>query len=117
MAHTGAYIRYCGDRACYSLATDRISMPPFPAFVSPDDFYSTELHELVHWTRHDRRLSRDCGRKAWGGDGYAMEELVAELGSVFLCADLSIGLSVRDDHTSYIASWLQVLRNDKRAIF
>lgn len=92
-------------------------MPPFPAFVTADGYYSTLLHELVHWTRHPSRLDRDCGRKSWGDAGYAREELVAELGSAFLCADLGIGLTERADHASYIASWLPVLKGDKRAIF
>ena len=117
IAHTGADIRYGGDRACYSITTDRISMPPFAAFATADTFYSTVLHEIVHWTRDEKRLNRYCGRKAWGDEGYAMEELVAELGSAFLCADLSIGLTERMDHASYIESWLRVLRGDRRAIF
>ena len=117
IAHTGAEIRYGGDRACYALVADRISMPPFAAFATADMFYSTVLHEMCHWTRHEKRLNRDCGRKTWGDEGYAMEELVAELGSAFLCADLNIGLVERDDHASYIASWLQILRGERRAIF
>jgi antirestriction protein ArdC len=71
----------------------------------------------THWTRHPDRLNRDFGRKRWGDEGYAIEELVAELGAAFLCADLSINPEVRKDHAAYIASWLQVLKNDKRAIF
>ncbi len=57
------------------------------------------------------------GRKQWGDEGYAREELVAELSSAFLCADLGITPEVREDHASYIAEWLDVLKNDKRAIF
>ena len=117
IAHTGADIRYGGDRACYAITTDRISMPPFPAFATADGFYSTILHEIVHWTRHEKRLDRDCDRKTWDDEGYAMEELVAELGSAFLCAYLNIGLTERMDHASYIDSWLRVLRGDRRAIF
>ena len=117
IAHTGADIRYGGDRACYAITADRISMPPFAAFASADAFYSTVLHELCHYTKHEKRLNRDCGRKTWGDEGYAMEELVAELGSAFLCADLNIGLTERMDHASYIDSWLRVLRGDRRAIF
>ena len=63
------------------------------------------------------RLDRDFGRKNWGDEGYAREELVAELGAAFLCADLDLTPEVRDDHAAYIASWLTVLKNDKRAIF
>ncbi len=71
----------------------------------------------THWTRHPKRLERDFGRKRWGDEGYAMEELVAELGSAFLSADLDLTPEVRADHASYIASWLKVLKDDKRAIF
>src|SRR5689334_25145877 len=71
----------------------------------------------VHWTRHKSRLDRDLGRKKWGDAGYAMEELVAELGSAFLCADLDLTPECRENHAAYIASWLEVLKNDKRAIF
>ena len=63
------------------------------------------------------RLDREFGRKRWGDEGYAMEELVAELGAAFVCADLSLTPEVRDDHASYIASWLKVLKDDKRAVF
>jgi antirestriction protein ArdC len=71
----------------------------------------------VHWTRHESRLNRDFGRKRFGDEGYAMEELVAELGAAFLSADLDLTPEVRDDHAAYIASWIAVLKNDKRAIF
>ena len=70
-----------------------------------------------HWTRHPSRLNREFGRQRWGDEGYAAEELVAALGSAFLCADLAITPEPRADHASYIAPWLTVLRNDKRAIF
>ena len=71
----------------------------------------------MHWTRHATRLDRDLGRQKWGDAGYAREELVAELGAAFLCADLGLTLRDREDHAAYIASWLKVLRDDKRAIF
>jgi antirestriction protein ArdC len=74
-------------------------------------------HECVHWTKHKSRLARDMGRVKWGDEGYAREELVAELGSAFLCADLGITPETREDHAAYIASWLKVLKNDKRFIF
>jgi antirestriction protein ArdC len=67
------------------------------------------------WTRHPSRLNRDLGRKRWGDEGYAFEELVAELGFAFLCADLQITPEIREDHASYIHEWLKVLKNDKRA--
>src|SRR6185312_16074443 len=71
----------------------------------------------THWTKHQSRLDREFGRKRWGDAGYAMEELVAELAAAFVCADLALTPEVRDDHASYIASWLKVLKDDKRAVF
>jgi antirestriction protein ArdC len=115
--NTGADIRYGGNRAYYSTATDHVHMPPFEFFKDPESFYETQLHECVHWTRHSSRLDRDFGRKKWGDEGYAMEELVAELGSAFLSADLGLTPEVREDHAAYLASWLKVLKEDKRAIF
>ena len=115
--NTGADIRYGGNRAYYSTATDHVHMPPFEFFKDPESFYETQLHECVHWSRHPSRLDRDFGRKKWGDEGYAMEELVAELGSAFLSADLGLTPEVREDHAAYLASWLKVLKEDKRAIF
>lgn len=80
-------------------------------------YYATLAHESVHWTRHPSRLDRSFGQQAFGDTGYAKEELVAELGAAFLCADLGLKLEDRQDHAAYIGSWLQVLRDDKRAIF
>jgi len=112
-----ADIRYRGDRAYYSLEGDYIQMPVIEAFRDAESFYATQAHESAHWTRHPSRLNREFGRKAWGDEGYAREELVAELASAFLCADLGITPEVREDHAAYIASWLEVLTHDKRAIF
>jgi len=92
-------------------------MPPFESFRDTESYYATLAHEETHWTRHPSRLNRDFGRKRFGDEGYAVEELVAELGSAFLCADLELTPEVREDHASYIASWITVLKNDKRAIF
>lgn len=116
-ASTGADIRYRGDRAFYSVTDDYIQMPAIETFRDAESFYATLAHESTHWTRHASRLERDFGRKIHGDEGYAREELVAELGAAFLCADLNLTPEVRDDHASYIASWLTVLQNDKRAIF
>jgi antirestriction protein ArdC len=71
---------------------------------------------MTHWTCHPTRLNRDFGRQRFGDAGYAMEELVAEIGSAYLSADLGITPEIREDHAAYVASWLEVLRNDKRAI-
>lgn len=114
---TGADIRHGGDRAYYALQPDYVQMPPFETFCDAQSYYATLAHELTHWTRHPSRLDRDFGRKRWGDKGYAREELVAELGSAFLAADLGLTPETREDHAAYIGSWLEVLRNDKRFIF
>jgi antirestriction protein ArdC len=116
-AATGAAIRHGGNQAYYSVTGDRVQMPPFETFRDAESYYATLSHEITHWTRHPSRLDRDFGRKRWGDEGYAMEELVAELGSPFLSADLDVALEPRPDHAAYIESWLKVLKQDKRAIF
>jgi antirestriction protein ArdC len=116
-AHTDATIRHGGNRAYYAVGPDYIRMPPFEFFKDPESYYATLAHETTHWTRHPSRLDRDLGRKRWGDAGYAMEELVAELGAAFLSADLDLTPEVREDHAAYIGSWLKVLKQDKRAIF
>lgn len=116
-AQTKADIRTGGDRAYYAIGPDYVRMPPFECFRDAESHAATLAHELTHWTRHASRLDRDLGRKRWGDAGYAMEELVAELGAAFLCADLSITPEPRDDHAAYIECWLEVLKNDKRAVF
>ena len=115
--HTGADIRHGGGRAYYRIDRDFVQMPEYEDFQSGESYYATLAHEMTHWTRHPTRLDRDMGKKTWGDAGYAIEELVAEMGAAFLCADLGITPEVREDHAAYIASWLQVLRDDKRAIF
>jgi antirestriction protein ArdC len=116
-AATGANIQHGGNQAFYTLADNRVQMPPFESFQDAESYYATLAHEVTHWTRHPQRLERDFGRKRWGDEGYAMEELVAELGSAFLSADLDLTVEPREDHASYIAHWLKVLKDDKRAIF
>lgn len=112
-----ADIRHGGTRAYYAQEHDYIRMPIFEAFGDAESYYATLAHESTHWTKHPSRLDREFGRKQWGDVGYAEEELVAELGAAFLCADLELSLQPREDHASYIAHWLTVLKNDKRAIF
>ncbi len=116
-AATEADIRTGGTRAFYAIGADYVRMPPLECFRDAESHAATLAHELTHWTRHPSRLDRDLGRKRWGDAGYAMEELVAELGAAFLCADLAITPEIRDDHASYIGHWLEVLKQDKRAIF
>ncbi|SFI51679.1 ArdC family protein [Caulobacter sp. UNC279MFTsu5.1] len=117
LAATKAEVVHGGDMACYELIADRIRIPEFGAFASAHDYYATRGHETVHWTRHPSRLDRDLGRKTFGDEGYAREELVAELGAAFLCAELGVDLRPREDHAAYIGHWLTVLSQDKRAIF
>jgi antirestriction protein ArdC len=114
---TAATIHHGGNRAFYAPARDAIQLPPFEAFKDKESYYATALHELTHWTKHERRLERDFSAKRFGDQGYAREELVAELGAAFLCADLGITPEIRDDHAAYLGHWLNVLKEDKRAIF
>lgn len=116
-ANTKADIRTGGNQAYYACEADYIRVPRLECFKDAESHAATIAHELTHWTRHASRLNREFGRKRWGDEGYATEELVAELASAFLCADLCITPEVREDHASYIASWLKVLKDDKRAIF
>jgi len=121
VSNTGALIQHGGNKAYHTMQGNNgdgfVQMPPFAAFRDAESYYGTLLHELTHWTRNPKRLNRDFGQKRFGSASYAVEELVAEIGSAFLSADLSISAEPREDHSAYIASWLEVLRNDKRAIF
>jgi len=103
-----------GDKAFYVPSLDVVQMPPQPAFFEQINYYRTCLHELTHATGHPSRLGRSLAN-AFGSKDYAREELVAEMGSAFLCASLGIVPTVR--HADYLASWLEVLREDNRAIF
>jgi antirestriction protein ArdC len=116
-AATGATIPHGGGQAFYSLDRDVVQMPDMPTFRDHENYYATLAHEMTHWTWNPSRLNRDLGRKRFGDAGYAMEDLVAEIGPAFRCADLGITPETREDHAAYIGSWLKVLREDKRAIF
>lgn len=115
-AATGATIRHGGGRACYSPALDIVKMPPREAFENPQSYCATLAHELTHWTAHPQRLARELGKR-FGDHAYAAEELIAEMGAAFLCADLSITPEVAADHADYMAHWLKILKADSRAIF
>ncbi|MBK6470324.1 MAG: DUF1738 domain-containing protein [Betaproteobacteria bacterium] len=114
LEQSGALFRHGGSKAFYAPDADLIQMPPQSAFCNAGDYYATALHELTHWTGHPSRCNRPLGRRQ-GIDAYAFEELVAEMGSAFLTD--YCGLTGRVQHASYIASWLEALRNDKRLIF
>lgn len=117
-----AAIGYGGDRAFYHSKEDRIQIPELGRFtgtetMSPAEaFDATRLHELTHWTGAKHRLDRDFGKR-FGDKVYAFEELVAELGAAYLCADLGVTPIARPDHAQYLAGWLAVLKEDKKAIF
>lgn len=114
IAATGARIKHGGNGAFYTPASDMICLPHMGAFHGSADYYATALHELVHWTGASHRLDRNL-KNGFGSKDYAREELVAEMGAAFLCAPL--GFEPQARHSDYIASWLQVLKDDKRAIF
>lgn len=122
VAATQARIKHGGDLCCYSPLSDLIQMVERQYFIdtewstATETYYSTLLHELVHWTGHTSRLDRQL-RNRFGDDFYAMEELVAELGAAFLCADLGITNAPREDHAAYMRSWLYVLKQDRKALF
>jgi antirestriction protein ArdC len=114
---SGAMVRHGGARAFYSPSQDYIQMPAPAAFDAPENYYSTLLHELTHWTSGPARCDRVLGKR-FGDAAYAAEELVAELGAAFLCADLRVTTGEpREDHASYIASWIKLLKDDNRAVF
>lgn len=111
---TTAKVAHGGDLAFYSPAADRIQMPVPQAFLSEENYWSTMLHELTHWTGHASRLDRDLTNR-FGTMGYAAEELVAELGSAYLCAELGVRGDLR--HPEYLGNWLRGFKDDKRAFF
>jgi antirestriction protein ArdC len=122
VSRTGAVIQHGGDRAFYRPATDQIVLPVREAFVgtptiSPAEaYYATAFHELTHWTCHESRCNRQLGKR-FGDAAYAAEELVAELGAAFLCADVGVSAEPRVDHAQYLEHWLRLMKGDKRAIF
>lgn len=119
--HTGAHVEHKDYTACYIPSQDKILMPPPEAFIdteghtATEGYYSTLLHELTHWTGSKDRLNREKGKK-FGDENYATEELVAELGAAFMCAEFEITATIKTDHASYIASWLKALKDNKHCI-
>lgn len=110
-----AQVWHGSDEAFFDRNADLVSMPSFEQFRSPEAYYSVLGHELVHWTGAKNRLDRNLTGR-FGSAAYAVEELVAELGTAFLCAELGIVTEPRRDHAPYIACWLTVLWHDARAI-
>ena len=118
---TGAKVENQGDRAFYSPTIDSITIPPRNQFkatsncTASEAYYSTLLHELVHWTGAEQRLDRPQSN-GFRTPEYAFEELVAELGAAFLCAELGISLSPKPENAAYCANWLKLLKDDSRAL-
>ena len=110
---TGADFRIGGDQAFYVPSEDFIRIPNQTAYSDQINYYRTAFHELGHWTGHKTRLDRNLTTK-FGTVDYAREELVAEMATAFVCASLGIVPTVR--HADYIGNWLQVLKEDARAI-
>jgi len=115
-AATGAVFHHAGSQAYYAPVADVITLPVPEAFRDAAAYAATKAHEVIHWTAPRARLDRVLGKR-FGDDAYAAEELIAELGAAFLCADLGITPEVREDHAAYLDHWLKVLRADRRAIF
>lgn len=113
IAASGADFRIGGDQAFYVPSEDFIRIPQASDFKDTINWYRTAFHELGHWTGHKTRLDRNLTTK-FGTQDYAREELVAEMATAFVCASLGIVPSVR--HADYIGNWLQVLKEDAKAI-
>lgn len=119
---TQAQIEHGGDRAFYRPSTDHIQMPDEGLFCGTEtmnrseSYYAVLVHELTHWTGAKPRLDRVLGKR-FGDQAYAAEELVAEIGSAFLCSELGITQDVRADHAQYLSQWLDLMKSDSRAIF
>jgi antirestriction protein ArdC len=111
---TNAQFKNGGDKACYVPSQDFIALPHQGFFIHQEAFYAVALHELGHWTGAKPRLDRDLNGR-FGTKAYAAEELVAEMTAAFLCAHLALKGELR--HASYISTWIELLKEDNRAIF
>jgi len=110
---TGADFRIGGDQAFYVPSEDFIRIPHQTSYTDQINYYRTAFHELGHWTGHKSRLDRNLTTK-FGTQDYGREELVAELATAFVCASLGIVPTVR--HADYMGNWLEVLKEDSKAI-
>ena len=108
-------MRYGGDDACFIPSLDEIHMPPPERFVDADHFAGTLAHEHIHWSGGDKRLARTFGKR-FGDEAYSAEEIVAELGAAIVGAAIDIPTTHLNDHASYLAHWLKILKADPRAI-
>jgi antirestriction protein ArdC len=111
-------IQYTGSKAFYSSLTDRITLPPRELFSSSEEFYATALHETVHSSGSEKRLAREgiCEAAPFGSPVYSKEELIAEFGAAYLCAEAEISNEVIHNQASYVAGWLKKLRDDRKLL-
>lgn len=110
-----ADIRHGGNQAFFSPTYDFVQVPHKAAFKTQDHHASTLGHEIVHWSGGPTRLARTFGKR-FGDDAYAFEELIAAIGQSLICAELDLPADLHDNHASYVAHWLKVLKGDKTAI-
>ncbi len=111
-------IQYAGSKAFYSPITDRITLPPRELFISAEEFYATAMHETVHSSGSRKRLAREgiCEAAPFGSAVYSKEELCAEMGAAFLCAEAGISNAVIGNQAAYVAGWLKKLRDDRKLL-
>lgn len=121
IANTFAAVEHREGDACYVPGLDKIFMPPITDFIdtayasAAENYYTTLLHEMTHWTGHTSRINRQIKNK-FGDHAYAEEELIAELGAAFLGAEFGIAGSKVADHANYIGNWLKILKDNKQFI-
>jgi antirestriction protein ArdC len=111
-------IHHAGSKAFYSALTDRVTLPPAELFTSPEEYYATGFHELIHSTGHEKRLARASILEAatFGSPTYSVEELVAEMGAAYLCAESGISPAVIENQAAYVSGWLKKLRDDRKLV-
>ena len=107
-----------GSKAYYSPLTDRITLPPRELFISAEEEAATETHELIHSVGHEKRLAREgiCEAAPFGSPVYSKEEMVAEMGAAFLCAEAGISNAVIDNQAAYVAGWLKKLGDNRKLL-
>ncbi|MBQ9566103.1 MAG: DNA primase, partial [Synergistaceae bacterium] len=117
IADSGAEVRFGGSRAFYRRSEDFIQLPRMEFFENTEGYYATALHELTHWTGHESRLNRDTS--GFGSPAYAREELIAEMGSMFLSAETDIPQTPGHfaNHAAYVESWISLLKGDLNTLF
>lgn len=110
-----AVVKFGGNKACYSPSQDEIRMPQYASFSTPELYYATFIHELVHRTGHSSRLNRPIQNR-FGSEAYAFEELVAELGAAFVCSEVGLTPAL-EHHASYLENWRSIIKSDNKAFF